>query len=166
MNFHSTFLCFPGKELKINVRLCGEGELEMNFKWSSSGKECMCVCVCVCVWISHFSFRLFCSLWALDPSTQCSATDSLHFRQSAISVLLRLLLSFANLSIHLHFLSIPLPGCISLMLFSWSPFPNRCCSSYPFPLPKNHNFFNLPPRAFELYKLAFKANKSLWLQIL
>lgn len=44
MNFHSTFLCFPGKELKINVRLCGEGELEMNFKCGSSGKKCMCVC--------------------------------------------------------------------------------------------------------------------------
>lgn len=40
-------------------------------------------------------------------------------------------------------------------------FPNRCCSSYPFPFPKNLNFFNLPPRTFELYKLAFKSKNLL-----
>lgn len=40
-------------------------------------------------------------------------------------------------------------------------FPNRCCSSYPFPLPKYHHCFNLSPRAFEIKKLAFKAKNLL-----
>lgn len=119
-----------------------------SLKWISNaavvGKSlCLSVCMCVYIYISHFSFRLCCSPWALDPSVGSSVwlqTASYHFIESAVSVLLRLCLLFCNPYIFLSIAFQPFLGGVGLYytdvvflksLTNIGLFPNRCCSSYP-----------------------------------